>query len=163
MPKQAKIKAVNFENVSFKYKDSPEWILENYTHSFIKGELSRLFGENGVGKSTILYLILGMLQPQQGRVLIITDSGEICNLQNLNLRHWRENTVAYASHDNLIEEGSTGQKQLVNLNKLFSQKNQAMIFLFDEADNALDQDNQKRFSQQLEELSKDKLVIYTKH
>lgn len=157
------IKAVNFESVSFKYKNSPELILKNYTYSFSKGKINHLLGENGIGKSTILFLILGILQPQQGKISIISESGEIYNLQNLNLKYWRENIVAYASHDNLIEKGSTGQRQLTNLNQLFSQKSQAAIFLFDEADNALDKDNQKRFSQRLEELSKDKLVIYTKH
>jgi len=52
---------------------------------------------------------------------------------------------------------------LANISQLFATKTEAAIFLFDEADNALDKDNQKKFSQRLEKLSKNKLVIYTKH
>ena len=162
-PEKVIIRTVDFENVSFKYRNGPEWIIKNYTHSFTRGEINRLLGENGIGKSTILYLILGMIQPQQGKILITTEDGKIYNIQNVNLKQWRETKVAYASHDNLIEKGSTGQRQLANISQLFATKTEAAIFLFDEADNALDKDNQKKFSQRLEKLSKNKLVIYTKH
>lgn len=158
------IKIITFKNVSFKYENNKDLVLKNYTYSFTKREINRLLGENGFGKSTILYLILGMIQPQQGEVLISCENGKVYNLHHeINLRHWRENIVAYVSHDNLIEEGSTGQKQLKNINELLTNKNQAQIFLFDEADNALDQEKQKDFETKLEKLSHNKLVIYTKH
>ncbi|CAJ0912878.1 11100_t:CDS:2 [Entrophospora sp. SA101] len=51
----------------------------------------------------------------------------------------------------IFEEGSTGQKQLVNINQTLEQKNQAQIFFFDEADNALDQDNQKQLQEKIKE------------
>ncbi|KLL02633.1 MAG: ABC transporter, ATP-binding protein [Mycoplasmataceae bacterium CE_OT135] len=162
-PEKVAIKAINFEKVSFKYQNSSEWIIENYTYSFTKGKINRLLGENGIGKSTILYLILGVLQPQQGKILIIDEDGKIYNLQEINLKHWRENKVAYASHDNLIEEGSTGQRQSTNLTQLFAKRTQAEIFLFDEADNALDQEKQRNFEANLENYARNKLVIYTKH
>jgi len=120
-------------------------------------------GENGIGKSTILYLIIGVLQPQQGKILITYENGKIYNLKEINLKHWRENNVAYASHDNLIEEGSTGQRQLVNIKEVLKTKETAEIFLFDEADNALDQEKQRDFEANLENLARNKLVIYTKH
>jgi len=151
------------DRVNFKYKNSQEWILKNYTHTFHKGKVNRLLGENGVGKSTILYLILGVLQPQQGKVLIICENDKIYNLKEINLKHWRENNVAYAAHDNLIEKGSTGQRQLTNINKVLKTKQAAEIFLFDEADNALDQEKQKNFETNLESLARNRLVIYTKH
>jgi ABC-type bacteriocin/lantibiotic exporter with double-glycine peptidase domain len=71
--------------------------------------------------------------------------------------------VAYCAHETLIEEGSTGQKQLTNINQTLGQKKQAQIFFFDEADNALDQDNQKQLQEKIKELAKDKIVIYIKH
>jgi ABC-type phosphate transport system ATPase subunit len=65
--------------------------------------------------------------------------------------------------DTLIEEGSTGQKQLANINQTLEQKKDAQIFCFDEADNALDQDNQKQIQEKIRELSKVKIVVYIKH
>ena len=71
--------------------------------------------------------------------------------------------MAYCAHETLVEEGSTGQKQLANINQILSDKKDCQIFLFDEADNALDEDNQKEFREKIKELAKNKLVIYIKH
>jgi len=71
--------------------------------------------------------------------------------------------VAYCSHNTLIEEGSTGQKQLANIANILTSKKDAQIFLFDEADNALDKDNQQEFQEKVKNLAKKKLVVYIKH
>jgi ABC-type bacteriocin/lantibiotic exporter with double-glycine peptidase domain len=48
------------------------------------------------------------------------------------------------------------------MEQVIAQKQQAQIFLFDEADNALDKKNQEEFDQQLKKLLKqNKLIIYT--
>jgi energy-coupling factor transporter ATP-binding protein EcfA2 len=106
-----------------------------------------------------------MIEPNQGKIIIETKEGQVYNLHHdLNLRYWREKVVGYCSHDNLIDQGSTGQKQLRNIQEVLDKKVQAQILLFDEADNALDQENKEKFSQKLEELSADnKIIIYVKH
>ncbi|CAI2171412.1 8196_t:CDS:2 [Funneliformis geosporum] len=66
--------------------------------------------------------------------------------------------IAYAEHENLIENGlSTGQKQLADLNQIFATSENKEIFIFDEADNALDENNKKEFRQKIEKISKKKL------
>jgi ABC-type Mn2+/Zn2+ transport system ATPase subunit len=88
LPEKVTIKTINFEKVSFKYQSSSEWILENYTHSFTKGEINHLFGENGIGKSTILYLILGLVKPHKGQIIIVDSEGESYNLHtDINLKY----------------------------------------------------------------------------
>jgi ABC-type bacteriocin/lantibiotic exporter with double-glycine peptidase domain len=63
----------------------------------------------------------------------------------------------------LVEKGSTGQKQLANINNVLQQKKDASIFLFDEADNALDETNRKYIIEKLKKLAEKKIVIYIKH
>jgi len=58
---------------------------------------------------------------------------------------------------------STGQKQLADLNTLFATSGDKEIFVFDEADNALDENNKKNFRQKIEKISKKKLVILISH
>ncbi|CAG8464015.1 1071_t:CDS:10 [Ambispora leptoticha] len=72
--------------------------------------------------------------------------------------------IAYAEHENLVENGlSTGQKQLTDLNNLFTNSEGKEIFIFDEADNALDENNKKEFREKIEGISKKKLVILIRY
>lgn len=53
--------------VSFRYPDGPP-ILTRLTLSFRAGELTAILGENGSGKTTMVKLLRGLLQPQAGEV-----------------------------------------------------------------------------------------------
>lgn len=164
LPVNIPITAIRMKNIHFRYQGQTEWVLKNYNRTFTSAKVNRLTGKNGTGKSTVLYLLLGMITPYQGQIIIEDQQGNSYNLhRDINLQHWRVNNVAYCSHDTLIEEGSTGQKQLANINNALTTKSNSQIFLFDEADNALDQDNQKQFQEKIKELAKNKLVIYIKH
>ena len=152
------IKNIILRQVSFGYEKSKP-ILKKLDWQFQKGKVNHLTGENGSGKSTIMSLIMGLHQPKQGEI-IINDKHK---LSELNLIKWREK-IAYAEHENLIENGlSTGQKQLTDLNQLFTNSENKEIFIFDEADNALDENNKKEFRQKIEKISKNKLVILISH
>ncbi len=71
---------ISFENVTFSYKN--ENVLENASNTFKKGEFTAIAGPSGIGKSTLMKLILGFIEPQEGSVYIkfsdgkhITDGG----------------------------------------------------------------------------------------
>jgi ABC-type multidrug transport system fused ATPase/permease subunit len=63
-------KSVVLKNISFFYKDNSENILNDVSITFFKGECYILLGDNGSGKSTILNIVSGLLQPKNGKVLI---------------------------------------------------------------------------------------------
>ncbi len=56
------------ERVSFAY-EARRPVLRDVTLTIEAGETVALLGRNGAGKSTLLYLLMGLLQPGQGRVL----------------------------------------------------------------------------------------------
>ena len=60
---------VRVENVSFAYEDGVP-VLHNLSLSVRPGEFVALVGPNGAGKSTLLKIILGLLEPQRGRVYL---------------------------------------------------------------------------------------------
>ncbi|CAG8553323.1 13750_t:CDS:2, partial [Racocetra fulgida] len=51
-------------------------LLENYNRSFTNREINQLSGKNGTGKTTLLYLVLGILTPEKGEIVITTEKGE---------------------------------------------------------------------------------------
>lgn len=65
---------LTFKNVSFQYKDRNKLVLNDITCNFEKGNLIALIGENGVGKTTLLKIILGVLKPNKGNVLLNNNS-----------------------------------------------------------------------------------------
>jgi putative ABC transport system ATP-binding protein len=60
---------IETSNLSFRYSaDSPELIFPNL--SCPKGEQLLLLGDSGCGKTTLLHLLCGLLQPAQGEVIV---------------------------------------------------------------------------------------------
>ncbi len=58
-------------DLSFKYnEESPKDIIHNLSFELKKGEKFLIVGENGVGKSTLLKLIVGQLTPDKGTIQI---------------------------------------------------------------------------------------------
>ena len=61
---------IEFKNVSFKYPQQDEFILDNLNFRLQSGESVAIVGENGAGKSTLIKLLLGLYIPNEGRILI---------------------------------------------------------------------------------------------
>ena len=61
---------IRFENVSFRYAESEPWIVRRCSFEVAEGEFVALVGASGSGKTTIVRLALGLLDPVEGRILI---------------------------------------------------------------------------------------------
>jgi ATP-binding cassette subfamily B protein len=59
-----------FENVSFKYSDTEEDILKNFSLTINPGEKLAIVGINGAGKTTFVKLLCRFYDPTEGRILI---------------------------------------------------------------------------------------------
>ena len=57
------------KNLSFSYGRRKAKVLEDFSLTLQKGSVYGLLGKNGTGKSTLLYLMAGLLRPQQGNVI----------------------------------------------------------------------------------------------
>ena len=60
-----------FKDVTFSYPDSHSGVLFNsFSHNFLPGTMTVVAGATGIGKSTLVRLMLGLLKPQSGSILI---------------------------------------------------------------------------------------------
>ncbi|QTR50541.1 ABC-F family ATPase [Candidatus Thiothrix anitrata] len=60
--------AVEVNNLTFAYDGMEKPLINNFTFAIEAGEKVGIIGENGVGKTTLLKLLEGKLQPQKGSV-----------------------------------------------------------------------------------------------
>ena len=93
------VKSINFDNVSFAYEENKP-ILNNVSFNINKGEFVVIGGESGIGKSTAIKLILGIMQPQMGRIYFDTYSGGV------DVGAGTRNMFAYVPQGNLILSGT---------------------------------------------------------
>nr|WP_316621302.1 ABC transporter ATP-binding protein [uncultured Ruminococcus sp.] len=61
---------IEFKNVSFKYPDAADYVLENISFSAKKGETVAIIGSTGCGKSTMINLIPRFYDATEGEVLV---------------------------------------------------------------------------------------------
>ena len=61
---------VEFKNVSFKYPDADEYLLENISFKVNKGETIAFIGSTGSGKSTLINLVPRFYDATEGEVLV---------------------------------------------------------------------------------------------
>ena len=59
---------VKLENVMFAYPDSETPVLSHFTHDFTPGSRTAIVGPTGVGKTTLIRLLLALLKPQDGDI-----------------------------------------------------------------------------------------------
>ena len=60
---------LKISDLAFSYSGNGCKVFNDFSLEFEKGAVYGLLGKNGTGKSTLLYLITGLLHPQQGIVL----------------------------------------------------------------------------------------------
>ena len=61
---------IDVEDLSFRYGQGEPWLLRNCSFSIEAGSAVALVGPSGCGKTTLTKLMLGLLVPDEGRVLV---------------------------------------------------------------------------------------------
>ena len=92
-----------FKGVSFSYKDKTGKnvsVMDNFSLEIKKGEKIALTGPSGIGKSTLIALLLGIYKPEQGEVVLESKIGE--EPLDASYRH----LFSYVPQDNLLFQGS---------------------------------------------------------
>ncbi len=89
-----------FDEVSFSYPDSNRMILQNASIKISAGAKVGLYGPSGIGKSTLVNLIMRHFDPEAGYILVDNEP-----LTNLVPSYWRRQ-VAYVAQDTVIFKGS---------------------------------------------------------
>lgn len=67
---------VQLSNLTFQYTTSSRLIFNNFSYSFPAGSITAIVGETGAGKTTLIRLLLSLIQPTEGKITLIDGSGK---------------------------------------------------------------------------------------
>lgn len=91
---------VEFRNVSFKYPDAEDYVLENISFKANKGETVALIGATGCGKSTTINMIPRFYDATEGEVLV----------DGINVKEYRQkelrDKIGYVSQKAILFSGT---------------------------------------------------------
>jgi len=96
IPKKDIIGDISFNNITFKYSSADKPILKNFNLKIKHGEKIAITGKSGSGKSTIVKLLIGILELDSGNILI--DDVNIINYDNI----WLKKRIGYVAQDTIL-------------------------------------------------------------
>ena len=94
---------VEFKNVSFKYSDADEYVLQNISFKASKGETVAFIGSTGSGKSTLVDLVPRFYDATEGEVLVDGQNVKDYKLDDLH------NLIGYVSQKSVLFSGSVNK------------------------------------------------------
>ncbi len=112
---------LNFENVTFKYKNSKNFVLKDINFELNFGEIIGIYGKSGSGKSTFIDLLLGLLKPSTGDIEIFSTNDNSINTKYDRVRTW-QNQISYLPQKTFLIDDS------VYKNITFSNKDKNLNF-----------------------------------
>lgn len=65
---------LRFRNVSFQYVEDGRHVLRNFSYDFRPGSFTAILGETGAGKTTLIRLMLALINPSAGSVSLYEDA-----------------------------------------------------------------------------------------
>ncbi len=101
MPENAgKGLSLKFENVTFQYSDEDPVLFKNLNCHFEAGTMNAIVGHNSTGKSSLLWLAMGLLHPSEGRILL--DGQDISELP----QDYLHERIAYLPQNGTVFHGT---------------------------------------------------------
>ena len=90
---------IELKDISFKYENSKDFLFKNLNMSIEKNSSIAIIGKSGVGKSTLVDIIIGVLEPIKGKIFIGKE--DIKTIKN----SWIKN-IGYVPQDTYILDES---------------------------------------------------------
>jgi iron complex transport system ATP-binding protein len=180
---------LDIKSLSFNYKNKE--LFNNVNISFNKNDISLIFGDNGVGKSTFFKILLGEITDFQGEVIlddknlnelsildrslifslcsasqpsILIKVKEVFDFSSIDIRYSEKVIQDFKLEDYLNREMSSlseGEKQWIFLARAFSRNTECI--LLDEPTTFLDRTHKNEFIRLVKKYGNEKTILINTH
>jgi len=123
--------AICFDKARFRYHDDGPWVLDGLDLLVHKGERVGLIGDTGSGKSTLIDLLMGHLEPEEGDVLV-----DGISVKGKYRRGWQK-TIAHVPQSIYLADATLAENiafgvpsQDIDMNRVRQASHQAQIAEF---------------------------------
>ena len=89
--------SLEVKNVSFRYSKSSTWLYQNLSFSVTAGESVAIVGRSGLGKTTLIKLMMGLIQPEDGQFLL-----DGVPIGQVGIRNYRQMCATVMQNDQLL-------------------------------------------------------------
>ena len=100
---------IKLDDVSFSYDGKK--ILENINLKLSKGKIYLFIGESGIGKSTLIEIILGLIKLQKGKIVL--NGSEILNFANQQKLQAYQSRVAFFPQNTFLFDGTIKENLII--------------------------------------------------
>jgi ATP-binding cassette subfamily B protein len=120
---------ISLVNIDFKYQNDGNLILSNLNMVIPKGSRIGIIGKTGSGKSTLIDIIMGLLEPTHGKIII-----DKTVIDKKNVRSWQRQIAhvpqfIYLSDSTITENIAFGlPKENIDLDKVILSAKKAQIY-----------------------------------
>ena len=105
--------SINLQNIKFRYSSELPLTINNINLKIEKGQIIGLIGETGSGKSTLIDLIMGLLDPTEGEILI--DEKNITKDSYLRKKWF--NSISHVPQDIYLCDGTFAENIALGVSK----------------------------------------------
>ena len=82
---QKNIENIQLQNIDFRYESSAQLVLNNASMVFENNKITGIMGPSGSGKSTLISILLGLLEPEKGKIIFKFEDGNFTDKSPKNI------------------------------------------------------------------------------
>ena len=127
-----KFKSLELKNISMRYSKNSPFIFKNFNFTINRGEIVGILGKTGCGKSTLMDIMMGLIEPVSGNIFF---NGKDINMySNLSIKYNLHHLIAHVPQNIFLcnstfkENIALGQNpEDINMNKIIKSAKSAKI------------------------------------
>nr|WP_179853351.1 ABC transporter ATP-binding protein [Prochlorococcus marinus] len=96
--------SLELKNISMKYEKGNHYILKNFNVVIKRGQIIGIMGETGCGKSTLIDIMMGLLEPNKGQILF--NGKNINSKRNFNTKSNYHSLIAHVPQNIYLSNSS---------------------------------------------------------